>query len=113
MTDIATRPEQVLVDAEFRRDLDTLAANPPYPLGTIAPGEPTYLIPDNQWLPWANRSAGFAIGAWAVSITSLLLGSPLLLWSVATSITATLLFAFVVAGHELREKHPTRFKQAA
>jgi hypothetical protein len=80
----------------------------------LAPGdfEPVYLVPDNPWLPWANRSAGFAMGAWTAAITTLLLDGPLLRWSVATSIAATLLFAWVVAGHELFEKHPTRFKKA-
>lgn len=112
MTDIATRLERLVTDDEFRRDLETLTDTTHPALSEIAASVPTYLIPDNPWLPWVNRAGGATMGVWTAATVSLLLGNLLLWWLAASAITVSLLFAWLVAGHELFEKHPTRFKQA-
>lgn len=91
-------------------DLMPRTDTPPRVVGEIAPGTPIYLIPVNAWLPWAQRTAGVAMGSWIAATTTLFLTGPLW-WAVATAISTTLLFAFVIAGHELREKHPNQFKR--
>jgi hypothetical protein len=105
MTTLATRTEQ---SPAIDDDTEFTLTHPP--LGTIAPGEPAYLIPDNPWLPWVNRSGGFALGAIGATITSALRESPYLWWAFATTIATTLLFAWFLAAHELYEKRPTKFK---
>lgn len=81
-------------------------------LGEITPGKPVYMVPDNPWLTWANRSGGLAIGAWAAATITLLLTPRLLGWMLASAVAVTLLFAWVVAGHELYEKNPRKFRKA-
>jgi disulfide bond formation protein DsbB len=81
-------------------------------LGEIVPGEPVYMVPDNPWMPWTDRAAGGAIGAWLASAATVLLNMHMLPWAVATSVAVTLLFAWVMAGHELYERNPRKFKKA-
>lgn len=112
MTDLDTYTGPNLqVDDTMRAELEALTDNPPYHLGDIAPGQPVYWVADNPWLPWVNRAAGVAMGAWLASAVTLLLDSDMLRWSLPTSIACTLLFAWLLAGHELFEKRPTKFKQ--
>lgn len=80
-------------------------------VGNLAPGEPVFLTPDNPWLPYVNRAGGFGLGSIAATVTTILVGSPYIWWALATTVCTALLFAWVVAGHELFEKRrPTRFK---
>lgn len=81
-------------------------------IGAIAPGEPTYLVADNPWKPWATRAGLTAIGSALATIATIALASPLAWWALATFIATALLFAFLLAGHELTEKRPTSFKKA-
>lgn len=104
MTDIATRPERITVGPDFE------ITTPP--VGTLVGGEPVYLVADNPWLPWANRAAGAAMGTWTAAIATLAVDNPLWKLLFASAVAMTLLFAWVLAGHELFEKRPTRFKKA-
>jgi hypothetical protein len=77
---------------------------------STAAAQPIYMVPDNPWLPWANRTGGLTMGAWLGAAITLLLDSPLLLWALASAIAVTCLFAWVIAGHELYERYPKKFK---
>jgi hypothetical protein len=86
---------------------------PPPEFGTaIAAGQRTYLVAHNPWKPWATRAGLVAIGSCAATIVTIALASPLVWWALASTIATALLFAFLLAGHELTENRPTSFKKA-
>lgn len=102
----------VVVDDEMRADLENLAANPPYQLGDIAPGETTYRLAVNPWLPWVIRTGGVSLGATAATIVTICLASPYIWLALATALTSWMVFAWVMAGHDVTEKRPKVFTEA-
>ena len=99
------------VDALMRAELEQLAANPPLQPGDIAPGQPVYQYAVNAWRPWVFRAGGAALGSGAAVAVSAALASPYVWYAFGTMILTLLLFAWVLGGYELREAHPTSFKQ--
>jgi hypothetical protein len=93
----------------MHREMRARAAHPDFPVPTAS--KPVHLIPVNSWTPWAVRSGGAALGAVTAAIVTTVLHPHLMGWAAAVAITFTLLFAFVLAGHELRERHPIRFER--
>nr|WP_221374432.1 hypothetical protein [Actinoplanes polyasparticus] len=82
-------------------------------IGEISPGPIVYMIPVNAWIPWADRATGAAAGTWLAAGVTVLETPAHGMWATATGIAMTLLFAFALAGRELRQKHPTRFERAS
>jgi hypothetical protein len=99
-------------DPPITGPLDVVAV-PDRPLvGAIAPGRPVRLVAVNPWLPWVNRVGGFTLGVIIAAAVSILLGCPMPWLAAGTAIAAALVFAWVVAGHELRQRRPTTFRVA-
>jgi hypothetical protein len=95
--------------AEIRAPL--LMAEQDMAEGMIA-SQPIYMVPVNPFATWTVRAAGAAMGTWIAAGLTFLLHSPLFWWAVASAVTVTLLFAWVLAGQELYERNPKKFQPA-
>lgn len=93
----------------LHREMRVRAAHPDVPVPTVR--KPVHLAPVNPWTPWAVRSGGAALGAAVAAMVTTVLHPYLMGWAAAVAITFALLFAFVLAGHELRDRHPIRFER--
>lgn len=109
MTTLDTRPG--VGPTTIRRPPDAVVVDIP-PLGSIAPGTPAYKTAVNPWLPWVMRSGGLGVGSVAGFITTLFVQQEINWLAFSTMFTTFLLFIWVMAGHELYDKHPNAFAEA-
>src|SRR5690349_1110664 len=96
-----------IIDVRPENSIEFDIGNPPRPAPQeITRGEPVYLIPDNPWESWTHRTTGTAMGSWLAATVTYLLHPHLLGWALAAAIAATLLFAWVIGGRDLYDRHP-------
>lgn len=77
-----------------------------------AEGQPEYLVADNPFTAWTLPATGVFAGAWVATSVTFMLHSPLSMWAFASAIAVTCVFAWVIAGWELYEINPKKFKPA-
>ncbi|MFI5895606.1 hypothetical protein ACIA5D_36480 [Actinoplanes sp. NPDC051513] len=102
-----------VIAAEMRDREAVVAGQAAHPvLGEIGAGEPVYLVAVNPWRPWVARAGGTALGAGMSAIVSVALNPQLMYTATLITIAVALVFAWVLGGYELTEKHPKKFVKA-